>query len=271
MTTAARVHSSDSSHWYYTDGRPCYELPKADGKGMKSPTLADARKLNLVPGVSTILKVLAKPELTNWLIEQAVLAVVTSPRLAGEADDAFIKRVLQTERQQEGESTKARDRGTEIHDALEGLFNGRIARVEDLGDLAQWVQPAYDWLRSNAGAVMGTETILSGEGYAGRTDLITAQDTGEVLWDYKSAKKLPDPKKGGWPEHKLQLAAYAAARKRANNGIIRAANVYISTTEPGKFVVCEYDPSTLVDAYLDGFKSLLTYWQYANQYKPVYE
>lgn len=271
MTTAARVHSSDSSHWYYTDGRPCYELPKADGKGMKSPTLADARKLNLVPGVSTILKTLAKPELQAWLIEQAVLAVMTTPRQPGEADDAFIKRVLSDERQQEGEAARARDLGTQIHAALEDLFNGKAKDVADVGELAAYVGPAYEWMRANVGAVIGNETILSGEGYAGRTDIITARLGDSILWDFKSAKKLPDIKKGGWNEHRLQLAAYCAAWSRMR-GIpnVRAGNVYISTTEPGKFVVCEYTQADMTDAFNRGFQPLLTIWQYLNKYQPTY-
>lgn len=270
MTTAARVHQSDSSHWYYTDGKPCYELPKKDGSGMKVPTLADARKLNLVPGVSTILKVLAKPELVNWLIEQAVLAVLTSPRLEGEADDAFTTRVLKTEKQQGQEASKARDKGTEIHDALEGLFTGRIANVADLGELAPWVQPAYEWMKVNAGVPIAFEQILSGEGYAGRTDLITAPAGWNKLWDYKTSKKLPDPKKGGWDEHKLQLAAYGKALSRTHGENYCAANLYISTTEVGKFVVCEYDNAALRAAFDRGFKPLLTIWQYLNDYQPTY-
>ena len=112
---------------------------------MKSPTLADARKLNLVPGVSTILKVLAKPELTNWLIEQAVLSVMTSPRLAGEEPDAFIKRVL-GEDKQAGEAAKARDLGTDIHNELERLMSAPSPKPACDPDLAPYIVPAFSWL-----------------------------------------------------------------------------------------------------------------------------
>jgi hypothetical protein len=267
--TAARVHQESGSHWYYTDGRSCYELPKADGKGMKKPTLADARKLNLVPGVSSILKVLDKPALTAWLIEQAVLAVITAPRQAGEADDVFVKRVLHDEEQQREESNKARDKGTAIHAALSDLFAQKVT-IDQTGELRGWIEPAYDWMRVNAGPVIGNETILSGEGYSGMTDLVTCPDSENVLWDFKSAKKLPDPAKGGWPEHKLQLAAYGKAWSRERGNNYRAANVYISTTDMGKFVVCEYSHEHLIDAYHRAFQPLVSVWQYLNNYKPTY-
>ena len=42
--------------------------------------------------VRDIIGVIAKPELTAWLQEQAVLAAITLPRLTGETEDAFAKR-----------------------------------------------------------------------------------------------------------------------------------------------------------------------------------
>ena len=81
---------------------------------MRKTTLADARKLGLVPSVTTILKVLAAPALESWKIEQACLALLTSPRQADERDDAFVKRILQTDRVQDQEAAAAAERGTEI-------------------------------------------------------------------------------------------------------------------------------------------------------------
>lgn len=266
MTTAANVKKSDGSHWYYTDGRPCYELPKKDGSGMKVPTLADARKLNLLPGVTTILKILHKEALVSWMIEQAVLAVITTPRIPGEADDAFIHRVLNTERVQDEESQKARDRGTEIHAAMESLFLGQSIA----GDIAPWIEPAAKAIM-DGGKTEGVETIMVGEGYAGKVDLI--QDLGDrwCIWDFKSAKKLPDPKKGAWSEHRLQLSAYARAwhiRQKAAGKKIVTANAYISTVEPGKFVICNHGEEWPV-TFHHGFEPLVKHWQWATDYHPA--
>ena len=259
--TAARTFSKDSSHWYHPDGRSCYQIEKADKSGMRATTLRDARKLNLVPSVTTILKILHKEALVQWMIEQAVLAVLTAPRKEGEADDAFAKRVLQEEEQQHGEREAARDLGTQIHDALELYLVG----AQPPADMHPWIWSAAEAMAA-FGKVITTEQNLVGDGFAGRSDLI--QDGGEfwAMTDYKSTKKLPDPKKGAWPEHQLQLAAYAAAwaHKCAKDGLpkrpIIRRNVYISTLEQGAYVICEHeeDWETIFE---HGFRPLVTHWQ----------
>ncbi len=51
---------SKSQHWYDRDGKAVFEVPKAKGGGTRPTTIADARKLNLYPSVTTVLSVLAK-------------------------------------------------------------------------------------------------------------------------------------------------------------------------------------------------------------------
>lgn len=257
--TAARIRSNgDSSHWYHADGRPCYEIQKVTGPGTRPTTLADARKLNLLPSVTTILKVLHKQALVEWLCEQAVLAAMTSPRLPGEADDAFIERVLRKERQQDQESAKARELGTDIHNAMERLLDGGMIDPE----LHGWCLPAYKAI-AERGSVLAIEKCLVGAGYAGKTDLIQETDEAIWLWDWKTAKKLPT--KGAWSEHRLQLAAYAAACPWRHKPV-RTGNVYISTLNMGQFVIAEHEPWEPV--FELGFKPLVTHWQWANNYIP---
>lgn len=271
MTTAANVKKADSSHWYYTDGTPCYELPKKDGSGMKVPTLADARKLNLLPSVTTILQILHKQALVEWLIEQAVLAVMTTPRNAGEPDDAFIERVLRTERVQDQESQRARDIGKEIHDAMECYFQIRTYDPS----LQQWFLPAAQAIEK-LGKVFATERCLVGDGYAGKTDLVLEAPDCWWVWDYKTTKKLPDPNKGGaWKEHVLQAAAYARALVKLleqdghdTTKPIKTGNLYISTVEPGKFSLCIHQDDWMV-TYANGFRPLVEHWQWDRGYEPV--
>lgn len=273
MSTAANVRSEESAHWYEITGAPVYELPKRDGSGMKTPTLADARKLNLLPGVSTILKVLHKEALVVWRIEQACLALLTTPRLQDEGDDAFTKRVLSTERVQDQESQIARDRGTEIHDGLDLLAKGQPAPEAIL----PWIKPAFEAV-SKYGEVVSTELSIAGDGYGGRVDLIQKSQETIWIWDWKSTKKLPDPNKGGaWRDHLLQTSAYARAvenkiiSKETKCPKIRTGNVYISTIEQGKFVICEHEDtpeSNWGKTYTEGFSPLVKYWQFANSYYP---
>lgn len=287
MTTNANPKKTENgSHWYYPDGKPCYEVPRADGSGMRPATLADARKLGLLPGVSTILGILHKEALVNWLIEQSVLAVLTTPRIeipqfdgegreTGtrlETDDEFTKRVLSTERVQDQESQIAKDRGTQIHDAMELYFQNR--KEEIAPDILPWMEPAAIEI-SKRGTMLATEMSIAGRGYGGRMDLLQKVPVNEGankrinIWDFKSAKKLPDKKP--WPEHGLQLAAYAKAFQesywKSTGEIIEISvfNAYISTVEQGRFVIFEHAEWT--KTYDKGFMPLVTHWQWKNNYK----
>lgn len=268
MTTAARVISTNGAHFYLPDGTPYYEVPYADpSKGMRKTTLADARKVNALPSVTNILNILDKPALTAWKVEQGVLAVLTTPRQPGEADDAFVHRVLQVERVQDQEVEKARDMGTAIHDAIERYYTGQEIDPE----LNKYIAGAIIEV-NKLGELVSAEHVLVGHGYAGRTDLILKGPECYWILDFKSCKKLP--KKEAYPEHVMQLAAYAAAWLRKFSlagetaGDVRTANCYISTTEPGKFILIEHDPDW-EDAYHAGFKPALALWSFLNDYQPV--
>ena len=242
-------------HYYTPTGEPAHFQSNKSKGGNRPTTLADAKKLSLLPGVTTILDLLRKPALERWLIQQAVMAVCTAPDVPGEGLDAKITRVLDTEGQQDEESRIARDRGTEIHSALEGAFNGQSVA----GAIAPWLDPVLAFFANRPAASLSTEQILIGDGYGGKCDLQEIPEHGEQwIWDIKTAKKLPE--KGAWWEHRMQCAAYAKARQQ-NGQTIRTGNIYISTVEPGKFVVCEH--GDWWPAW-EAFACLRDYWYLAN-------
>lgn len=243
---------------------PAYETPKKDGSGMRAVTLADARKLGLLRSVTNYLNCLARPALESWKIEQAVLACLTSPRREGEALDEFVKRVLQVDQEQRQEAKAAAERGNQIHDALASAFLG-----EDYDQsLTPWIFPAFTEIRKLVPRTIAVETILVGLGYAGRVDLIGEDGACEWVIDWKSTRKLPD--KGSWPEHLLQLSAYAASRQMQTAMQIQTANVYISTAEEGKFV-CWINPPWL-ETFEHGFKPIVEHVCWRDAYDPqVYQ
>jgi hypothetical protein len=214
--------------------------------------------------VTTILKVLHKEALVNWMIEQACLAVLTSPRQPGEKDDAFAKRILQVEKVQDQEGAIARDRGTQIHDEIANYFAGTPMD----GSVEKWILPAITKLEEY-GSVIEVEKCIVGPGYAGRYDLLQDCPDAYRLWDIKSTKRLPDPKKGAWLEHRLQLGAYGKAlpmHLEEKGKPLICGNLYISTIEEGEFVVCEHQDWE--GTYDYGFKPLVAYWQWVNQHFP---
>jgi len=257
--TIARPVASESGHWYKPDGTPAYTVAKKDGSGDRPTTLRDARKMNLVPSVTTILKVLHKQALVQWLIEQAVLVAVTSPRLPGEELDAFIERVLHTEKQQDVESQKARDLGTDIHAAIERAVTGETWDEA----LAPHVNPVLESLKQ-FGEMRWAEKVIVGNGYAGKTDYIAEDDKAITVVDFKTAKTLP--KDEPWDEHKLQLAAYASGLGNTGEKPIRTVNIYISTKEHGKLKVVPSDDWS--GTLHNGFLPLVKYWQWVSGYSP---
>ena len=257
--TAARTVSEESAHYYTQTGEPCHFVPYADPKkGMRPTTLSDCKKLHLFPSVTTILRVLEKPALTAWKIEQACLAVLSSPRQPGEAIDAFVNRVLNVDKEQEQEGQKARDLGTEIHKAIELALMG----ILPTDFMRPFVQPVMEEL-DKLGRIVATEKIVVGNGYAGKTDALL-EGKGLVLLDFKTTKKLP---KESYSEHLLQTSAYSAALGNTGDGVIRTGNIYISTTEPGKIAVSLQDDWR--NTFENGFMPVLKYWQWVNQYSPV--
>lgn len=259
------MSKDNGGHWYDPrTGQAVHWVPRKDGKGTRPTTLKDARERGLYPGVTSILKVLDKPALVEWKVRQAVMAVCTAPDVPGEALDAKITRILDTEQQQDQEARQAADRGTAMHDAMQLLFEGKPDKVSP--ELLPWIRPAYEAAKKYGPAV-DTETVVIGPGYGGRLDLIQAGGE-DTLWirDFKTSRKLPE--RGAWPEHRIQLAAYAhAVSLQAHYNEIRTSNVYISAVDPGKFVICDHEEHWL-DVYEQCFEPLKKVWCWVNNFWP---
>lgn len=253
MTTAARPTEVAASHFYYPDGRPAYEQPRADGKGTTKTTVAHARKLGLLPSPTTILRQLAKPQLDLWKQEQAALAVLTAPRRDGEELDAFVHRVLQVEREHEAEKDAAADEGKAIHDSIECALND----VEYDAKYKPYVDAVLKELQKY-GRTVFTERILVGDGYAGRTDCGLEDDHFITVVDFKGCKKLP---RYAYAEHLLQGAAYAAALGNTGDKQIRVMICYIDRNQPGEIATFTLWPWS--DQY-QIFRHLVAVWYLTN-------
>ena len=68
-----------------------YTLIGANGKE-RNTTLRDAKSLGLVPSVTTILGMVAKPALENWKITQALQSSLILERKENESNESFINR-----------------------------------------------------------------------------------------------------------------------------------------------------------------------------------
>jgi len=221
----------------------------------RNTTLRDARTESLVPSVTTVLNVAAKPALTAWLMNQVLMAALTLPKLTEESDDDYCKRVMQDSKEQ---GKAAANEGTDIHAAIQGYYEGQVVRAHE-----QSVQGCVEALKGHFGYHPWIAERSFGHelGFGGKCDLYTTTGDGIVV-DVKS-KEFSDPDKvDAYDEHLMQLAAY-----RVGLGVpkARCANVFVSRSVPGLAVVKEWDAAD-IDRGWKMFTHLLSFWQLKNQH-----
>lgn len=247
-----KQHSSESTHYYTRDGQPMYTvMGKSTGKP-RPTTVKDAKELDLVPSVTTILNVAAKPGLNVWLQEQAILAALTLPRHENEPESAWLKRVVQDSKAQ---ARDAADVGTEIHAAIQGFYEGQKASAYPIH-----VQTCTRAIESRYGAKnwIAERSFAHEMGFGGKVDLHCE----DVVIDIKT-KDFEDPAKViPYEENLMQLAAY-----RVGLGVpkARCANVYVSRTNADLAVIKEWEEEDLIRGF-EMFSALLSFWQHKNQH-----
>jgi hypothetical protein len=227
----------------------------------------DARKLGLLPSVTNVLGVIAKPELVEWKMTQAVLAALTLPRGTGEDEGAFARRVVEDA---QSEVRKAADFGSAFHAGAERV--AKTLEVDPAGPYAAWLDQFRAWFQANCVRLVWTERVLVNAelGYAGTADLlIEHQEHGLALVDYKtqSVKPAPDggparaPRAyGSWCQ---QLAAY----RRAIGRPVVCLNLVVNSVEPGAPVERVWTEEELTAGW-QCFDAALVIWRNEKQYDP---
>jgi len=212
------MSDSEAGHYYYTDGRPCYEI------NGRPTTLRDARKLSLVKSVTTHLAVIAKPALTNWMVDQGIMAALTLPRIDGEDEAIYIRRIKEDSKAQ---AKAAAERGSRIHDACEQLVKTGQCPEEfrqhaeaAVAELHRLFPGVNDWVAE--------QPFAHPLGYGGKVDL-HSPSTG-IIADYKTKSgDFSDGKRLHYDQH-WQLAAY-------QNGLMlpraQGAAIFVSRDFPG--------------------------------------
>ena len=260
MTTEPKILPSEGGHWYDKQGNPVYEVPRADGKGMRPTTLADARKLNLKPSVTNVINVAAKPGLEAWKAKQLLEASLTLPRLPQESLDDYAVRVIEDSKAQ---SLKAMQRGIDLHATIEQYISTR-----ELDD--KWVSHAV-MVRTVLGQYginifegRAEHSFASPIGYGGKIDF----HTNEILIDFKTKDFINDKKQLAWPEHCWQLAAYrhGAMDTLRERHEARLLNVFIGV-EDCQVRLHEWTPEDATKGW-EVFSHLLSVWKLVKGYSP---
>ena len=182
------------SHWYTKTGQPAY-----------GATLREARKQSLLPSVTSILQVIAKPGLEAWKQEQLLVAAMQCPIIGDEDVYSYKKHVVQKSREI---SQTATGLGTETHTAIERYLGGLNYSVRS--EVKKSFDAAIEILKAEYDLSLAlTEMTAYNKKYAGRVDLITYPKGTKrmAIVDFKTQNVKDKPTV--YPEWRYQLAAYS--------------------------------------------------------------
>jgi hypothetical protein len=227
-----------TGHWYTASGEPRHDA-----------TMAVARKERLLPSVTTILKIIAKPELERWMKKQAIMTALGITMYGGESKEAFAERALRADEKDKGRSPEL---GKRLHKMAED-----IARGFDPDDIPEGYASMPIMLRSWMSETFDDripEAAVVGNGYAGTCDLYgTGTDMSLIVADYKS--QMVKPYKGNvqpryYSTFVYQIAAYAEAlfpgMPVTGYSVILNTNPEVDT----KIFIKRYQPDKLKEAFL---------------------
>lgn len=229
----------ESTHWYAKDGTPTYTVTAKNGEP-RATTLRDAKKMGLLPSVTTIMKAAASPGLEAWKMNQMMLAALTLPRHESESEESFIKRIQSDSREH---AKMAAERGTAVHAAIERFYEGTIQ-----ADAMPYLEAVYKAVNEKFGDLnwaveKSFAHTSSPHGFAGKIDLHSLDGDGVVI-DFKTKEFTSETleKVAGFDENVMQLSAYRTGLVKPQ---ARCANVFVSVTEPGLVVVKEWTQEEL--------------------------
>ena len=246
-------HSSESGHWYTQEGEPMYTIVGVNGKE-RNTTLADARKLGLVPSVTGIIGVSAKPGLEEWKIKEGIKSAMVLNIESDETIDEYVRRCREHSKLV---GQKSAERGSEIHYEIEeGFASGKES--DSYLAILDWLDTQYPFAPWIAEA-----SFCAKEGYGGKIDLYSESG---IFIDFKTKDDLrgKDPKRLVFDEHGMQLSAYVQGC-----GFDKAERISIFVDrEDTSLIACHVWDEETHSKHKDMFNALLTYWKLTKNYDP---
>lgn len=247
--------SEGATHWYLPDGTPFYTVTAKNGNE-RPAHIGDARKVGAVPSVTKILSVAASPGLEQWKLNQTVLSALTLPRINGESDTDFAKRVIEDSKEQ---ARAAAARGTELHTAIEDYIKGQRSLIweEHIAEIGKALNAiGIDMTKGEAEHSFALDTVHGG--FGGKVDFFSR--VSQVIIDYKSKDVIDDSKQLAWDNHVIQLSAYSKGLQLPSP---RALNVFCGVNDK-KVRIREWTAEDMDEAW-NKFKCLLQYWHLCNK------
>ena len=248
--------TSESGHWYTQEGEPMYTIIGANGKE-RNTNLRDAKLLLLVPSVTTVMDLVAKPSLENWKINQALNSALSLNKEDGESNGSFIYRCKQDAKKP---GMEAADLGTKIHAQIERGFLGTSTN-KAYRAVKKYLDehfPNEEWIAE--------DSFCAKQGYGGMIDLYSKSG---IFVDFKTKDKLQDKKIKQliYDSHGMQLSAYAQGCGFVDP---ERVSIFVDRKDTG-FIVGHVWNKESHAKHLAMFNSMLTYWKFSKNYDPTGE
>lgn len=252
------------SHWYSTSGEPTYTVVGKNGKE-RPTTLADARKLNLWPSVTTVMQVKSSPGLNVYFQNQLLEAAWNTRK--GKSFEAWRGKVIPASKEH---SKNASERGTEVHDSLEKYYlgqpigSGNEALVEPVVKFLEERFPGVEWVAE--------ASFTHPLGFGGKVDLHSPDH--KIVLDFKTKNKPKEEieKLRAYDEHHMQSAAYAEGLFPEAAHEVERYNLFVGyeVDDEGKLIFTGLKLTESTDFYREWgmFAALLDFWQFSNNYWP---
>ncbi len=261
-------NESRSAHWYHPETFQLVDqVASADGKKMVTATLVHAKKYNYLPGVTTILKILAKGKgLDDYVannIIRACYAVPFTGNIAVEAEFDSYKDLIMA---RAGEARdQAADRGKVLHAFLERWIEHKEVPDDPAGVCL--IDRFKEWMDINGVSEVVSETAVGSIklGYCGTPDVLcTKKDGTRIIIDLKTTDlaKFKKP----YDSWLLQLGAYKniAIKTKAPYELVQA----IADRESGDVRFIPYAEEEDQDMWCRGFSNLYEVWTIISGFDP---
>lgn len=274
------THPQESGHWYYPDGTPCFQVPNADGSRNITPTVHHARKLGLVPGITTIIRCAESWHLNRWKQREVAMRALHAERkhvaditIDGdgeegwrlETDEELADRIIGEFGEESLETAK---RGTEVHAALEARYQKGMPEIDH--PYRPHVEGVDMLLSSLEGmdhfAWRAEVAFAHPDGFGSKSDLCCDK----WVIDFKTKDQdryFTEPRT--YETHEMQLAAtrYGLGEFYRN---ARCGIVYVDRRDEPLRPVIVAIPEDRLQRGLEMFQALLAYWKVKNRHDPSF-
>ena len=254
------------------EARHTIKTKKGAKNAERATTIRDLRANNWYPSVTTIISDIASPDLENWRINEHLKAAYEIPAIHEETYEEWARAVREKATKS---TTDAADFGTRVHKALEEYLMGEVWD----GSLGEYVLSVMDHM----GGLCITDTeseqvsVNRAIGYAGTVDVSGWIPTEQIelssplILDFKTKKTKKDEQITVPETYPWQLAAYHVSKfgpgQRELHPLARACNIFISSTEPGRFEPVWYTREQLEEGW-EAFKLCHRLYCIRNKWKP---